>query len=100
MLQLPYDGPFAVVTVDDKNFTIRMHSKNITVSINRIKSVFQSLTDTGETINSNARQDKTQSIGEEQSKGALIPEVRTGMVTRQKSSISRAISDRQIIPSK
>jgi len=33
MLRLPYDGPFAVVTRNDKNFTIRMHDKNKTVSI-------------------------------------------------------------------
>jgi len=44
MLQLPHDGPFVVVTRDDKNFTIRVHDKNITVLIDRIKR------DTGETI--------------------------------------------------
>jgi len=37
ILQLPYNGPFVVVIRDNKNFTIRVHGKNITVSIYRIK---------------------------------------------------------------
>jgi len=57
MLQLSYDGPFAVVTRDDKNFTICIYGKNITKQ-SWVKPAYllsESLTDTGNIINSNAR---------------------------------------------
>jgi len=61
MLQLPYNGPFAAVTRDDKYFTIRVHGKNIMVSIDRVKPAHlltKSLTDAGETTN-NQRESST-----------------------------------------
>jgi len=48
MLQLTYDGPFTVVLRNDKNFTIHVHDKNTTVSIDQIKPAYlfsDSLTD-------------------------------------------------------
>jgi len=40
MLQLPYDGAFRVVSCNDKNFTICIHDKNTTVSIDQIKLAY------------------------------------------------------------
>jgi len=51
---LRYDGPFTVISRNDKNFTIRIHNKNTTVSIDRIKPAYlfsDSLTNVWETIN-------------------------------------------------
>jgi len=62
MLQLPYDGSFAVVTCNDKNFTIRVHGKNITVSIDRVKPAYlltESLIDAGETTNNQRQYNQT-----------------------------------------
>jgi hypothetical protein len=39
-LQPPYDGPFKVTQRNEKYFTIIVNSKNITVSIDRIKPAF------------------------------------------------------------
>jgi len=48
MLQLFYDGPFTVISRNHKNFSICIHDKNTTVSIDRIKPAYlfsKSLTD-------------------------------------------------------
>jgi len=53
MLQLPCDGPFAVITRDDKDLIIRVYDKNIMVSIDWIKPAYlftEFLIDAGETI--------------------------------------------------
>jgi len=62
MLQPPYDGLFAVVNRDDKNLTIRVHGKNITISIDRVKAaclLSESLTDAGETTNNQQQHSRT-----------------------------------------
>jgi len=46
-----YDGPFAIVNRNDKNLTIHVHGKNITVSIDRVEPAYllsESLKDTCE----------------------------------------------------
>jgi len=96
MLQLSYDSPFAVVTRDDKNFTICVHDKNIMVSIDRIKPayLFTELLTYGETINNKWLQNQTHSTAtqtrsqdnervtdQEKSKSSQIPG-RTEVVMR------------------
>jgi len=70
-IQPSYDGPFAVVRRNDKNFIIRIHGKNITVSIERVKVAYlfsESLTDTGEAQSTIQRrsQDNTPIIDRDQ----------------------------------
>jgi len=68
MLQLPYDGPFTVVSRNDKNFTIRIYDKNTTISIDRIKPAYlfsDSLTDVWETTNNQWQQNQTDSMKRE-----------------------------------
>lgn len=40
MLQAPYEGPYAVVSRSDKVFVVRMHGKDKTISIDRIKPAY------------------------------------------------------------
>jgi len=97
MLQPPYDGPFAVMNRDDENFTIRVHGKNITVSIDRVKPAYllsESLIDAGETTNNQQQHTQTHPTAtpacsqgntnndREQDRNPPIPQQRTGMVTR------------------
>jgi len=65
ILQLPYDVPFTVVIRDNKNFTILIYDKNITISIDRIKLIYlfsESLIDAGETTNNQWQQNQTHLI--------------------------------------
>ena len=39
-LQPPYNGPFKVIDHDDKYFTIEIHGKQDTVSIDRLKPTY------------------------------------------------------------
>ncbi|XP_029164215.1 protein NYNRIN-like [Nylanderia fulva] len=40
MLQAPYEGPYAVISRGDKVFVVRMHGKEKTVSIDRLKPAY------------------------------------------------------------
>jgi len=65
ILQPLYDGLFTVMTRDDKNFTIRVHSKNITVLIDRVKAAYlftESLTDVSEITNNQQQDNQTHSM--------------------------------------
>jgi len=65
---LSYDGSFTVVLRNDKNFTIRIYDKNITISIDGIKPVYlfsDLLTDICETINNQDQQNQTNLIRRE-----------------------------------
>ncbi|XP_029167682.1 uncharacterized protein LOC114938095 [Nylanderia fulva] len=40
MLQAPYEGPYAVISRSEKIFVVRMHGKEKTVSIDRLKPAY------------------------------------------------------------
>ncbi|XP_011161917.1 uncharacterized protein LOC105197316 [Solenopsis invicta] len=40
MLQAPYDGPYAVIRRGEKTFVVRVHDKEVTFSIDRLKPAY------------------------------------------------------------
>jgi len=95
MLQSPYDGP--VVKRDDKNLIIRVHGKEVTVSIDQVKPAYliaKSLTDADETTNNqqHARthptrtpghsQDTTNRCQKQDGNHPSLPQKRAGTKTR------------------
>lgn len=87
MLQAPYDGPYKVIRRGEKTFVVRMHDKEATLSIDRLKPAYILTGDrqsdgTSNTAVRRSRQDESARSVPSKEDDASVPREQAGRATR------------------